>query len=278
MGYGAMQLAGPGVFGPPKDEKAAIEVLREAIESGVDHIDTSDYYGPHFTNQVIKKALHPYPENLVVVTKLGARRPEDGSWQPAFSAQELTSGLHDKLRNLGLDAIDIVNYRVMGDPRGHGTAEGSIAEQIEVLAGLKEQGLIRNIGISNATPTQIAEARTITDIVCVQNNYNLVHREDDKLIDDLAAKGIAYVPFFPLGGFSPLQSSTLNEVASGLEATPMQVALAWLLHRSPNILMIPGTSSVAHLRENLSAAQLSLSEATLEQLEGICSSASAAHQ
>ena len=278
MGYGAMQLAGPGVFGPPKDEKAAIEVLREAIESGVDHIDTSDYYGPHFTNQVIKKALHPYPENLVIVTKLGARRPEDGSWQPAFSAEELTSGLHDNLRNLGLDAIDIVNFRVMGDPRGHGTAEGSIAEQIEVLAGLKEQGLIRNIGISNATPTQIAEARTITDIVCVQNNYNLVHREDDKLIDDLAAKGIAYVPFFPLGGFSPLQSSTLNEVASGLEATPMQVALAWLLHRSPNILLIPGTSSVAHLRENLSAAQLSLSEATLEQLEGICSSASAAHQ
>jgi aryl-alcohol dehydrogenase-like predicted oxidoreductase len=278
MGYGAMQLAGPGVFGPPKDEKAAIEVLREAIESGVDHIDTSDYYGPHFTNQVIKKALHPYPENLVIVTKLGARRPEDGSWQPAFSAEELTSGLHDNLRNLGLDAIDIVNFRVMGDPRGHGTAEGSIAEQIEVLAGLKEQGLIRNIGISNATPTQIAEARTITDIVCVQNNYNLVHREDDKLIDDLAAKGIAYVPFFPLGGFSPLQSSTLNEVASGLEATPMQVALAWLLHRSPNILLIPGTSSVAHLRENLSAAQLSLSEATLEQLEGIYSSASAAHQ
>ena len=278
MGYGAMQLAGPGVFGPPKDEKAAIEVLREAIESGVDHIDTSDYYGPHFTNQVIKKALHPYPENLVVVTKLGARRPEDGSWQPAFSAEELTSELHDNLRNLGLDAIDIVNYRVMGDPRGHGTAEGSIAEQIEVLAGLKEQGLIRNIGISNATATQIAEARTITDIVCVQNNYNLVHRADDKLIDDLAAKGIAYVPFFPLGGFSPLQSSTLNEVASGLEATPMQVALAWLLHRSPNILLIPGTSSVAHLRENLSAAQLSLSEATLEQLEGICSSASAAHQ
>jgi len=278
MGYGAMQLAGPGVFGPPKDEKAAIEVLREAIESGVDHIDTSDYYGPHFTNQVIKKALHPYPENLVIVTKLGARRPEDGSWQPAFSAEELTSGLHDNLRNLGLDAIDIVNFRVMGDPRGHGTAEGSIAEQIEVLAGLKEQGLIRNIGISNATPTQIAEARTITDIVCVQNNYNLVHREDDKLIDDLAAKGIAYVPFFPLGGFSPLQSSTLNEVASGMDATPMQVALAWLLHRSPNILLIPGTSSVAHLRENLSAAQLSLSEATLEQLEGIYSSASAAHQ
>jgi aryl-alcohol dehydrogenase-like predicted oxidoreductase len=278
MGYGAMQLAGPGVFGPPKDEKAAIEVLREAIESGVDHIDTSDYYGPHFTNQVIKKALHPYPENLVIVTKLGARRPEDGSWQPAFSAEELTSGLHDNLRNLGLDAIDIVNFRVMGDPRGHGTAEGSIAEQIEVLAGLKEQGLIGNIGISNATATQVAEAQTITDIVCVQNNYNLVHREDDKLIDDLAAKGIAYVPFFPLGGFSPLQSSTLNEVASGLEATPMQVALAWLLHRSPNILLIPGTSSVAHLRENLSAAQLSLSEATLEQLEGICSSASAAHQ
>ena len=278
MGYGAMQLAGPGVFGPPKDENAAIAVLREAVEAGVDHIDTSDYYGPHFTNQIIKKALHPYPENLVIVTKLGARRPEDGSWVPAFSAQELTSGLHDNLRNLGRDSIDIVNYRVMGNANGLGPAEGSIAEQIEVLAGLKEQGLIRNLGISNATANQVAEAQTITDIVCVQNNYNLVHREDDKLIDDLAAKGIAYVPFFPLGGFSPLQSSTLNEVASAMGATPMQVALAWLLHRSPNILLIPGTSSVAHLRENLAAAQLSLSDTTLDQLEGIYSSASAAHQ
>ena len=278
MGYGAMQLAGPGVFGPPKDEDAAIAVLREAVEAGVDHIDTSDYYGPHITNQIIKKALHPYPEHLVIVTKLGARRPEDKSWQPAISAEELTSGVHDNLRNLGLDALDIVNYRVMGDPTGHGTAEGSIAEQIGMLADLKEKGLIRNIGISNATATQVAEAHAITDIVCVQNNYNLVHREDDNLIDDLAAKGIAYVPFFPLGGFSPLQSSTLNEVASGMEATPMQVALAWLLHRSPNILLIPGTSSVAHLRENLAAAQLSLSDATLDRLEGIYSSASAAHQ
>ncbi|MEQ1765002.1 MAG: aldo/keto reductase family oxidoreductase [Pyrinomonadaceae bacterium] len=276
MGYGAMQLAGPGVFGPPKDEDAAVAVLREAVEAGVDHIDTSDYYGPHITNQIIKKALHPYPENLVIVTKLGARRPEDGSWQPAFSAEELTSGLHDNLRNLGREAIDIVNYRVMGDPQGHGTAEGSIAEQITVLAGLKKEGLIRHIGISNATPTQVAEAQTITDIVCVQNNYNLVHRDDDALIDELAKQGIAYVPFFPLGGFTPLQSSTLSDVAGGLGATPMQVALAWLLHRSPNILLIPGTSSVSHLRENLAAAELKLSPETLAELESIGSAAHAA--
>jgi len=269
MGYGAMQLAGPGVYGPPKDEDAAVAVLREAVEAGVDHIDTSDYYGPHITNQIIKRALHPYPENLVIVTKLGARRPEDGSWQPATSAEDLTSGVHDNLRNLGLDALDIVNYRVMGDPRGHGTAEGSIAEQVSVLADLKSKGLIRHIGISNATATQVAEAQTITDIVCVQNNYNLVHREDDALIDDLAKQGIAYVPFFPLGGFTPLQSSTLSDVANGLGTTPMQVALAWLLHRSPNILLIPGTSSVAHLRENLAAAELKLSAETLAELESI---------
>jgi len=271
MGYGAMQLAGPGVYGPPKDEDAAIAVLREAVEAGVDHIDTSDYYGPHITNQIIKKALYPYPENLVIVTKLGARRPEDGSWQPAFSAEELTTGLHDNLRNLGLDTLDIVNYRVMGDPTGLGRAEGSIAAQIEVLAGLKEKGLIRNIGISNATANQIAEAQTITDIVCVQNNYNLAHREDDALIDDLAKQGIAYVPFFPLGGFTPLQSSKLSAVAAALDATPMQVALAWLLHRSPNILLIPGTSSIAHLRENLAAAQLAVPPESLTELDGIVS-------
>lgn len=275
MGYGAMQLAGPGVFGPPKDEAAAIAVLREAVESGVNHIDTSDYYGPHFTNQVIKKALHPYSDDLVIVTKLGARRPEDGSWVPAFSADELTSGLHDNLRNLGRESIDIVNYRVMGDPTGHGTAEGSIAEQIEVLAGLKQQGLIGNIGISNATATQVAEARSITNIVCVQNNYNLVHREDDALIDDLAKDGIAYVPFFPLGGFSPLQSATLNEVANRLGATPMQVALAWLLHRSPDILLIPGTSSLEHLRENLAAAEIELTAETLAELDGIVTTSAA---
>ncbi|MFT3744002.1 MAG: aldo/keto reductase family oxidoreductase [Pyrinomonadaceae bacterium] len=269
MGYGAMQLAGPGVFGPPKNEETAIAVLREAIDRGVNHIDTSDYYGPHYTNHVIKKALHPYPENLVIVTKLGAKRPADGSWQPAQSAEELTSGLHDNLRNLGIDAMDIVNFRVMGAPGGMGTLEGSIEEQVSVLAKLKEQGLIKNIGISNATATQIAEAQTITDIVCVQNNYNLVHREDDALIDDLAKKGIAYVPFFPLGGFSPLQSDSLNEIASELGATPLQVALSWLLHRSPNILLIPGTSSVGHLRENLAAAELKLSDETLARLEGI---------
>jgi aryl-alcohol dehydrogenase-like predicted oxidoreductase len=275
MGYGAMQLAGPGVFGPPKDEAAAIAVLRAAVEAGVNHIDTSDYYGPHYTNQIIKKALHPYSDDLVIVTKLGARRPEDGSWVPAFSPEELTSGLHDNLRNLGRDSIDIVNYRVMGDPTGLGTAEGSIAEQIEVLVGLKEEGFIRNIGISNATAKQVAEARSITDIVCVQNNYNLVHREDDALIDDLAKQGIAYVPFFPLGGFSPLQSATLNNVAAGLGATPMQVALAWLLHRSPNILLIPGTSSLDHLRENLAAANIELSRETLTELDGIGSTSAA---
>jgi aryl-alcohol dehydrogenase-like predicted oxidoreductase len=267
IGYGAMQLAGPGVWGPPKNPGAAVAVLREAIEAGANHIDTSDFYGPHVTNQVIRQALHPYPKGLVIVTKLGARRPPDKSWQPAISPKDLTAGVHGNLRNLGLDALDIVNYRVMG--AGHGPEEGSIAEQMMVLADLQRQGLIRHIGLSNATATQVAEAQTITDIVCVQNNYNLAHRHDDVLIDDLAQRGIAYVPFFPLGGFTPLQSSTLSKVAGRLGATPMQVALAWLLHRSPNILLIPGTSSVAHLRENLGAGQLALSPGTLAELDGI---------
>jgi aryl-alcohol dehydrogenase-like predicted oxidoreductase len=265
IGYGAMQLAGPGVFGPPKDPDAAVAILREAVASGVNHIDTSDFYGPHVTNQIIRKALHPFPSSLVIVTKLGARRPSDGSWQPAISPQDLTNGVHDNLRNLGLDALDIVNYRAMGAI--HGPAEGSIAEQVTVLAGLQKKGLIRHVGLSNVTATQLAEAQTITKIVCVQNNYNLVHREDDACIDHLAKQGIAYVPFFPLGGFTPLQSSTLSEVAGRLGSTPMQVALAWLLHRSPNILLIPGTSSLAHLRENLDSAQLTLSAETLAQLE-----------
>ena len=273
MGYGAMQLAGPGVFGPPSDPDAAVAVLREAVASGVNHIDTSDYYGPHVTNQIIRKALHPYPAGLVIVTKLGARRPADGSWQPAISAEELKAGVHDNLRNLGLDALDIVNYRVMGD--GHGTAEGSIAKELSVLAELQREGLIRHVGISNATPTQVAEAQQITGIVCVQNNYNLAYRHDDALIDDLARQGVAYVPFFPLGGFTPLQSSTLSSVATRLGSTPMQVALAWLLQRSPNILLIPGTSSVAHLRENLAAAALTLSPENLAELDSIA--ATAAH-
>jgi len=267
VGYGAMQLAGPGVFGPPKDPDVAVAVLREAIAAGVDHIDTSDYYGPHFTNHTIRKALHPYPTGLVIVTKLGARRPPDGSWQPAISRDELIAGVHDNLRHLGLDALDIVNYRVMG--LGHGPEEGSIAEQVSVLAELQHEGLIHHIGISNATATQVAEARAITDIVCVQNNYNLAYRNDDALIDDLARAGIAYVPFFPLGGFTPLQSSTLSSVAERLDSTPMQVALAWLLHRSPNILLIPGTSSVTHLRENLAAHDLTLSPETLAELDSI---------
>jgi pyridoxine 4-dehydrogenase len=267
MGYGAMQLAGPGVWGPPKDPDAAVAVLREAVAAGVNHIDTSDFYGPHVTNQIIRQALHPYPAGLVIVTKLGARRPPDKSWQPASSPEDLTAGVHDNLRNLGLDALDIVNYRVMGS--GHGLEEGSIAEQVTVLADLRREGLIRQIGLSNVTAAQVAEAQAITDIVCVQNNYNVVYREDDALIDDLARQGIAYVPFFPLGGFTPLQSSTLSEAAGRLGATPMQVALAWLLHRSPNILLIPGTSSVAHLRENLAAGQLILSPQSLAELDGI---------
>jgi len=275
IGYGAMQLAGAGVWGPPRDPDAAVAVLREAVAAGVNHIDTSDYYGPHVTNQIIRQALHPYPKELVIVTKLGGRRPPDRSWQPAISPRELTAGVHDNLRNLGLDALDIVNYRVIGS--GHGTEEGSIAEQVSVLADLQRKGLIRHIGVSNATAAQVAEAQTITDIVCVQNNYNLAHRHDDALIDDLARQNIAYVPFFPLGGFTPLQSSTLSAVAGQLGSTPMQVALAWLLHRSPNILLIPGTSSVAHLRENLVAGQLNLSPQVLAELDGIAAAQVATH-
>jgi pyridoxine 4-dehydrogenase len=271
MGYGAMQLSGPGIWGPPKDPDEAVAVLREAIESGVDHIDTSDFYGPHVTNQIIRQALHPYPAGLVIVTKLGGRRPPDKSWQPAISPPELIQGVHDNLSNLGLDAIDIVNYRHMGS--GHGPEEGSIADKVTVLADLKRQGLIRHIGLSNVTAAQVAEAQAITDVVCVQNHYNLAHRHDDALIDELGRQGIAYVPFFPLGGFTPLQSSTLSDVAGRLGATPMQVALAWLLHRSPNILLIPGTSSRAHLRENLAAARLNLDPETLVELDGIAAAA-----
>ena len=271
IGYGAMQLAGPGVWGPPKDPDGAVAILREAVANGVNHIDTSDYYGPHVTNQIIRQALHPYPAGLAIVTKLGGRRAPDKSWHPAISAQELTAGVHDNLRNLGLDALEIVNYRAMGS--GHGPEEGSIAEQVTVLADLRRKGLIRHIGLSNVTTAQVAEAQAITEVVCVQNNYNLAHRHDDALIDDLARQDIAYVPFFPLGGFTPLQSSTLSDVAGRLGATPMQVALAWLLHRSPNILLIPGTSSIAHLRENMAAGRLTLSPETLAELDGIGSAA-----
>ena len=267
IGYGAMQLAGPGVWGPPKDPDGAVAVLREAVAAGVNHIDTSDYYGPHLTNQIIRQALHPYPAGLVIVTKLGCRRGPDKSWPPAISPEELTAAVHDNLRNLGLDALDIVNYRAVGS--GSDPAEGSIAEQVTALAGLQRKGLIRHIGLSNVTAAQVAEAQAITDVVCVQNNYNLAHRHDDALIDDLARQGIAYVPFFSLGGFTPLKSSTLSAVARRLGATPMQVALAWLLHQSSNILLIPGTSSVAHLRENLAAGRLTLSPQTLAELEGI---------
>lgn len=264
IGYGAMQLAGPGVWGPPKDPKAAVAVLREAVAAGVNHIDTSDFYGPHITNQIIREALHPYPKGLVIVTKLGARRPADKSWQKANSAEDLIAGVHDNLRNLGLDALDIVNYRSVGS--GHGTEEGSIAEQITVLADLQKRGLIRHIGVSNVTAAQIAEAQTIAPIVCVQNHYNVIHREDDSLIDNLLKQKIAYVPYFPLGGFTPLQSSILSSVAKRVNATPMQVALAWLLNRSPNILLIPGTSSVAHFRENIAVAKLNLSKEDLDEL------------
>jgi pyridoxine 4-dehydrogenase len=267
IGYGAMQLAGPGVWGPPKDPDGAGAVLREAVAAGVNHIDTSDFYGPRVTNQIIRQALYPYPAGLVIVTKLGARRPPDGSWQSAIAPLDLIAAVYDNLRNLGLDTLDIVNYRAMGAI--HGPAEGSIAEQVTVLADLRQKGLIRHIGLSNVTAAQVAEAQAITDVVCVQNNYNLAHRHDDALIDDLARQGIAYVPFFPLGGFTPLQSSTLSAVADRLGAKPMQVALAWLLHRSSNILLIPGTSSVAHLRENLAAGQLTLSPQNLAELDGI---------
>jgi pyridoxine 4-dehydrogenase len=273
MGYGAMQLAGPGVFGPPKDRDAAISVLRAAVAAGVNHIDTSDFYGPHVTNEIIREALSPYPAGLVIVTKLGARRPPDSSWQPAISPAELTSAVHDNLRNLGLEALDIANYRFMGS--GHRTEEGSLAEQVAALADLKRQGLIRHIGVSNVTAKQVAEAQAITDVVCVQNNYNLAHRDDDALIDDLARQGISYVPFFPLGGFSPLQSSTLSDVAERVGATPLQVALAWLMHRSPNILLIPGTSSLAHLRENLAAADLTLAPEALAELDSVAAAPAA---
>jgi pyridoxine 4-dehydrogenase len=267
LGYGAMQLAGPGVFGPPKDRDAALAVLLEAVASGVDHIDTSDFYGPHVTNQIIREALHPYPDDLVIVTKIGARRGEDGSWLPAFSPEELTQAVHDNLRDLGLDVLDVVNLRIMLD--AHRPTEGSIEAPLTILAELQRRGLVRHIGLSNVTPAQIAEARRIREIVCVQNQYNLAHRGDDAMIDDLAQAGIAYVPFFPLGGFTPLQSSALSNVARRLRATPMQVALAWLLRRAPNILLIPGTSSVAHLRENLAAPALMLSEGDLAELNGI---------
>jgi aryl-alcohol dehydrogenase-like predicted oxidoreductase len=256
MGYGAMQLAGKGVFGPPKDRAGALAVLREALASGVNHIDTSDFYGPHITNQIIREALHPYTKDLVIVTKLGARRGEDASWHPAFSAKELTQAVHDNLRNLGVDAIEVANLRSMFGI--HGPAEGSIEAPLTALAELQRQGLVRHIGLSNVTPAQIAEGRKICEIVCVQNMYNIAHRTDDALIDALARDGIAYVPFFPLGGFTPLQASELSDVAQKLDATPMQVALAWLLQRSPNILLIPGTSTLSHLRENLAAATLRL--------------------
>jgi len=267
MGYGAMQLAGPGVFGPPKDRAAAIAVLRAAVQSGVNHIDTSDYYGPHITNQIIREALHPYPDDLVLVTKLGAKRGADAAWLPAMTPAELTQGVHDNLRNLGLDVLEVVNLRLMG--RVHGPAEGSLAEPFEALVALQRQGLIRHLGLSNVTATQVQEARAIADIVCVQNHYNLVQRSDDILIDALAKTGIAYTPFFPLGGFTPLQSDALSQVAAALGATPMQVALAWLLQRAPNILLIPGTSSLTHLKENLAAATLSLPDAVLTRLNAI---------
>ncbi len=264
IGYGAMQLAGPEVWGPPRDVDVAIAVLREAVDSGVNHIDTSDYYGPHITNQLIQRALHPYPKDLVIVTKVGARRGEDKSWIPALSRQELIDGIHDNLRNLGLDALDVVNLRVGGFTE---PSEGSIEEPLTVLAELKRQGLIRHIGLSNITPGQFAEAQTMTEIVCVQNFYNVANRKDDGFIADLASQGVAYVPFFPLGGFSPLQSSALNAAAESLHATPMQIALAWLLQRSPNILLIPGTSSLSHVRENLQAATLQIPPEVLSDLD-----------
>jgi pyridoxine 4-dehydrogenase len=266
IGYGAMQLAGPQVWGPPRDMEAAIAVLREAVAAGVNHIDTSDFYGPHVTNQIIKQALHPYPDGLAIVTKVGARRLEDKSWAHALSRQELIDAVHDNLRNLGLDTLDVVNLRVGAVM---GPSEGSIEEPLTVLAELKRQGLIRHLGLSNINRDQLAEAQSIAEIVCVQNLYNLAHRHDDGFVDDLAHRGIAYVPFFPLGGFSPLQSSALDRAAAALHATPMQVALAWLLQRSPNILLIPGTSSVKHLRENLDAATLSFPSEVISDLDSI---------
>ena len=267
LGYGAMQLAGPGVFGPPKDYDAALAVLREAVACGVNHIDTSDFYGPHVTNQIIREGLHPYPNDLVIVTKVSARRGDDGSWIPAFSREELTQAVHDNLRNLDLDVLDVVNLRSMFDALR--PVEGSLEAAVTVLADLQRQGLVHHIGLSNVTPTQIAEARRICEIVCVQNYYNLAHRDDDDLIDHLARDGIAYVPFFPLGGFTPLQSSALSDVAERLGATTMQIALAWLLRRAPNILLIPGTSSLKHLRENLAARELNLPDDALMELDGV---------
>ena len=275
IGYGAMQLAGPGVFGPPKDRVAAVAVLRDAVEQGVDHIDTSDFYGPHVTNQIIREALHPYRDDLTIVTKVSARRDDKGGWIPALSRAELTQAVHDHLRNLGLDVLPVVNLRSMLDV--HGPKEGSLEEPLSVLADLQRQGLVRHVGLSNVTPTQMADGRRICPIVCVQNQYNLVHREDDAFIAALAATGTAYVPFFPLGGFTPLQSATLSDVAQRLHATTMQVALAWLLQRSPNILLIPGTSSLAHLRENLAAVDLALSPAVVAELDGLAGEGGAAH-
>ncbi|WP_370673671.1 aldo/keto reductase family oxidoreductase [Pleomorphomonas sp. PLEO] len=267
LGYGAMQLAGPGVFGPPKDRTQAVAVLRAAIAAGVDHIDTSDFYGPHVTNEIIREALHPYPADLTIVTKVGGKRGSDGSWLKADAPDELRSAVHDNLRNLGLDTIDVVNMRFMFDP--HRPAEGPVEPQIEALAELQQQGLIRHIGVSHVTSAQVKAAQRIVDVVCVQNHYNLAHRDDDALIDELAAEGIAYVPYFPLGGFSPLQSDTLSAEAKRLGITPMQLALAWLLRRSPNILLIPGTSSVAHLEQNLAVADITLDDATLKALDAI---------
>jgi aryl-alcohol dehydrogenase-like predicted oxidoreductase len=267
IGYGAMQLAGPGVFGPPKDRGAALAVLRAAVEAGIDHIDTSDYYGPRVTNLLIREALHPYPQNLTIVTKVGARRDDTGAWLPALTPQELRQQVHDNLHNLRVDALDVVNLRIMGDI--HKPSEGSIEPQVTALAELQREGLVRHIGLSNVTSAQVAEARGIADIVCVQNLYNVVERDDDALVDELASLGIAFVPFFPLGGFTPIQSSVLAKVAESVDATPRQVALAWLLHRSPNILLIPGTSSVGHLRENIAAERIELTDEALAQLDAI---------
>ena len=267
MGYGAMQLAGPGVFGPPKDRAATIAVLREAVASGVNHIDTSDFYGPHVTNQIIAEALHPYPHDLTIVTKVGAVRGDDGSWNPASAPADLTRAVHDNLKNLRLDALDVVNLRVMGDV--HAPSEGSIEQPFAALAKLQDEGLIRNLGLSNVTSTQVKQAQAIAKVVCVQNHFNVIHRADDALIDELAAQGVGYVPFFPLGGFTPLQSSALSRVAKDIGATPMQAALAWLLRRAPNLLLIPGTSSLAHLRENLAAAALNLPEEARSRLQAI---------
>ncbi len=274
LGYGAMQLAGPHVFGPPKDRAAALAVLREAVAGGVNHVDTSDFYGPHVTNQLIREALHPYPDDLVIVTKVGARRGADESWIPALSADELTQAVHDNLRHLGLDALGVVNLRAMFNPRQ--PVEGSLEAPLTALAELQRQGLVRHVGLSHVTPTQVADGRRICDIVCVQNLYNLAHRDDDALVDTLAAAGTAYVPYFPLGGFTPLQSTALSDIARRLQATPMQVALAWLLRRAPNLLLIPGTSSVGHLRENLAAAELELPDEAMLALDRIGSEAAAA--